>query len=62
MRLLRAQVYGEGEPAFDDPAELFHEASKLHPALAHRQVTGIVRLESSDTLRIAAAHLSLIHI
>jgi SagB-type dehydrogenase family enzyme len=56
VRLLRAQVYGDGEPAFDDPAELFHEASKLHPALAHRQTAGIVRLESSEALRVAASH------
>jgi SagB-type dehydrogenase family enzyme len=56
VRLLHAQVYGDGEPAFDDPAELFHEASKLHPALAHRQAAGIVRLESSEGLRVAASH------
>jgi SagB-type dehydrogenase family enzyme len=53
--LVRAQLYGEGEPALDDPAELFHEASKLHPALAHRQAAGIVRLETSPALQDAAA-------
>lgn len=56
MRLARAQIYGDGEPALDDPAELFHEASKLHPALAQRQAAGFVRLESSDALRAAIAH------
>jgi len=54
--LVRAQVYGEGEPALDDPAELFHEASKLHPALTHRQAAGIARLETSDALQAAAKH------
>lgn len=54
--LVHAQVYGEGEPTLDDPAELFHEASKLHPALAHRQAAGIARLETSDVLQAAAAH------
>ena len=53
---VRAQVYGEGEPALDDPAELFHEASKLHPALAQRQAAGIARLETSDALQAAAKH------
>jgi SagB-type dehydrogenase family enzyme len=52
--LVHAHVYGEGEPALDDPAEQFHEASKLHPALAHRQAAGIARLESSDVLQAAA--------
>ena len=32
--LVRAELYGDGEPRLDDPAELFHEASKLYPALA----------------------------
>lgn len=53
--LVRAELYGEGEPAIDDPAELYHEASKLHPSLARRQAAGIVRLESNDALRAAAA-------
>lgn len=53
--LVRAELYGEGEPAIDDPAELFHEASKLHPSLARRQAAGIVRLEANEALRIAAA-------
>lgn len=52
--LVRSEVYGDGEPALDDPAELFHEASKLHPALARRQAAGILRLEANETLRAAA--------
>jgi len=52
--LVRSEVYGDGEPALDDPAELFHEASKLHPALARRQSAGILRLEANEALRAAA--------
>ncbi|MGH2970915.1 MAG: SagB/ThcOx family dehydrogenase [Gaiellaceae bacterium] len=54
--LVRAEVYGDDGPELDDPAELFHEASKLHPALAQREAAGIVRLETSDVLLRAAAH------
>lgn len=53
--LVRAELYGDGEPALDDPAELFHEASKLHPALGQRQAAGVLRLEANDSLRAAAA-------
>ena len=54
--LVRSEIYGDDEPDLDDPAELFHEASKLHPALARRQAAGIVRLEANEALRDAAAH------
>jgi len=54
--LVRSELYGEGEPALDDPAELFHEASKLHPALAHRQGAGLARLAANAHLRTASAH------
>ncbi len=54
--LVRAELYGDGEPAIDDPAELFHEASKLHPALVHRQAAGLVRLAANSDLQTAAAH------
>jgi SagB-type dehydrogenase family enzyme len=53
---VRDELYGDGEPALDDPAELFHEASKLHPALAHRQGAGLVRLGTSEHLQSASAH------
>ena len=52
---MRAEVYGEGEPALDDPAELFHEASKLQPALARRQAAGMARLAANAELSSAAA-------
>lgn len=52
---VRAELYGEGEPALDDPAELFHEASKLHPALARRQAAGMARLAASEELQAVTA-------
>ena len=54
--LVRGELYGDGEPALDDPAELFHEASKLHPALAHRQGAGLARLAANEHLQSASAH------
>jgi len=53
--LARSEIYGADGPDLDDPAELFHEASKLHPALARRQAAGIVRLEANEALGAAAA-------
>lgn len=52
--LVRTELYGEGEPRVDDPAELFHEASKLHPALAVRQAAGMARLAANGELQAAA--------
>ena len=52
---VRAELYGDGEPAIDDPAELFHEASKLQPALVHRQAAGLARLAANSDLQTAAA-------
>jgi SagB-type dehydrogenase family enzyme len=54
--LVRAELYGEDEPSVDDPAELFHEASKLYPALAARQSMGMARLAASDELQTMALH------
>ncbi|HET8894208.1 MAG TPA: SagB/ThcOx family dehydrogenase [Gaiellaceae bacterium] len=51
---LRSTVYGEID--LDDPAELYHEASKLYPALRERQAAGIVRLAQDDALQAAAQH------
>ena len=52
---MRSELYGEEEPALDDPAELFHEASKLHPVLAHRQAAGLARLAATPELQTLAA-------
>lgn len=53
---LRSVVYGDENVALDDPAEAYHEASKLYPSLAARQTSGIVRLASSPTLQEASSH------
>jgi SagB-type dehydrogenase family enzyme len=50
---LRSAVYGPGEVDLDDPAEQYHEASKISPSLAQRQLQGIVRLAYSPTLQAA---------
>lgn len=56
--LVRAELYGDGDPALDDPAELYHESSKLCPALAQRQSAGLARLAESGELQALAAHAS----
>lgn len=56
--LVRAELYGDADAPLDDPAELFHESSKLYPALAQRQSAGLARLAASDELQALAAHAS----
>lgn len=51
---LRSTVYGEID--LEDPAELYHEASKLYPALRERQAAGIARLTQDDDLQAATQH------
>lgn len=51
---LYSTVFGVDEPGLDDLAESFHEASKLYPALAERQLRGIRRLAASDALLAAS--------
>lgn len=46
-------VYGT-EPALDDPAESFHEASKISPSQIARQVEGARRLAASPDLQLAS--------
>ncbi len=46
-------VYG-GPLQIDDPAEAFHEASKVSPSQIGRQVEGARRLESSPELQISS--------
>jgi SagB-type dehydrogenase family enzyme len=46
-------VYGE-LPPLDDPAETYHEASKVSPTQIGRQVEGARRLESSVDLQISS--------
>jgi SagB-type dehydrogenase family enzyme len=47
-------VYGEDGVALDDPAEAFHEASKLYPSTIARQVSGSLRLTTSADLQATA--------
>lgn len=57
---LASVVYAE-PPDLDDPAELYHEASKLVPATAARQLAGAVRLAASPELRRAVTLASHRH-
>ena len=50
---LRSLVYGPTDVDPNDPAELYHEASKISPSLAQRQTQGIVRLTHSPQLQAA---------
>jgi SagB-type dehydrogenase family enzyme len=45
-------VYGEDGPRLDDPAEDYHEASKLYPSFAPRQTRGHL-LEASYELQVS---------
>ena len=48
-------LYGADEPPLDDPAEAFHEASKLSPATAGRDARGLVLLETREEMRRSVA-------
>lgn len=47
-------VYGVERVPPDDPAESYHEASKLYPSMVARQVAGSIRLSSSAELLATA--------
>ena len=47
-------VYGR-RPGLDDPAETYHEASKVSPTQIGRQIEGAGRLESSPDLQLSSA-------
>jgi SagB-type dehydrogenase family enzyme len=49
-----SSVYGEDGVALDDPAETYHEASKLYPSTATRQVAGALALAASPELQVSA--------
>jgi SagB-type dehydrogenase family enzyme len=49
-----SSVYGEDDVALDDPAETYHEASKLYPSTATRQVAGALALAASPELQVSA--------
>ena len=46
-------VYGD-PPALDDPAEAYHEASKISPTQIGRQIEGARRLEASIDLQVSS--------
>jgi SagB-type dehydrogenase family enzyme len=49
-----SSVYGDDGVPLDDPAETYHEASKLYPSMLARQVAGSIRLTSSPELQASA--------
>lgn len=52
---LSSWVYGSSNgPPLDDPAEYYHEASKIYPSFAGRDTKGIRRLESTPQLQLSA--------
>jgi SagB-type dehydrogenase family enzyme len=54
-------VYGASEPALDDPAELFHEASKAYPGIAPPNAHAFELLESNAEVRAATARATKRH-
>jgi SagB-type dehydrogenase family enzyme len=44
-------IYGPAGPAIDDPAELYHEASKIYPSTAARDTRGLRLLEARRELQ-----------
>jgi SagB-type dehydrogenase family enzyme len=53
--LLRSMLSGSTAIDLDDPAERFHESSKLYPALGERDGQGIARLVASPALQALSA-------
>ena len=47
-------VYGDDGVALDDPAETYHEASKLYPSTIARHVAGSSRLSVTPELQVSA--------
>lgn len=52
---LTSWIFGSDDgPALDDPAEAYHEASKIYPSFAGRDTSGVRRLESTPQLQVSA--------
>jgi SagB-type dehydrogenase family enzyme len=49
-----SSVYAEDGVGLEDPAETYHEASKLYPSTAARQVAGALALTASPELQASA--------
>jgi SagB-type dehydrogenase family enzyme len=54
-------VYGEAGVALDDPAEAFHEASRLYPDVAPGRLEGLAELSRNAALRQTVARASRTH-
>ena len=54
-------VYGPAGVALNDPAEAFHEASRLHPHIAPARLTTLQELSQSVELQQTAARASRTH-
>jgi SagB-type dehydrogenase family enzyme len=54
-------VYGTGGVPGDDPAEAYHEASRLYPNVAPPQLAMLLELSGSDELRQTVARSSRTH-
>jgi SagB-type dehydrogenase family enzyme len=54
-------VYGSGGVALDDPAEAFHEASRLYPNIAPGRIETLVALARSPGLQQSAARAGRTH-
>jgi SagB-type dehydrogenase family enzyme len=52
---LASWIFGSpAGPPLDDPAELYHEASKIYPSFAGRDTSGVRLLESTPQLQLSA--------
>lgn len=52
---LTSWIYGSPDgPMLDDPAEAYHEASKIYPSFAGRDTSGVRLLESTPQLQLSA--------
>ena len=48
-------IFGDDDgPSLDDPAEAYHEASKIYPSFAARDTAGVRRLAVSEDLQLSA--------
>jgi SagB-type dehydrogenase family enzyme len=54
-------VYGDGGVALDDPAEAFHEASRLYPDVAPGRLAALLELGRSPELQQTVARSSRTH-
>ncbi len=54
-------VYGPGGVALDDPAEAFHEASRLYPDIALGRLTALLELTRNPELQQTVARSSRTH-